>query len=519
MLLITSAGYINSEMQVELGKLPSSFVPIGNKRLYEHQIKIFRQSFGNLQISLSLPKNFKLTNADKNKLNSLNIKILEVSHELSLGSSLLEVLNTIKDKNTTIKILHGDTFLNGLPFLEDMVALSSSEDEYPWEHETVNVEKKMIWCGYFSFKSVELLEYCLRHENKDFVKAIRLYNQKKNLIFKKLENWFDMGHVNTYFRSRSEITTERDFNNIVIKDGIVKKSSNNEKKISAEIKWFRCVPNELKVKLPQLIDTGSEGSSTFYKVEYLPHLPLSELYVHGELPLKFWKKIIRLFNENLRSFINVSQKKVYTDDLIATDFKDLIIKKTHERILDFQFQSNVSFTISNQYNNKFLPSFNDIIKECQDAIFKLSPLTGIMHGDLCFSNILYDSRSDSLKFIDPRGYNSKLQNTIYGDLKYDIAKFSHSLLGLYDHIIADSYKLEKNSSNSFQFEIFTSEMVNVVKNDFYDNGEFLDIDIKGIIPLVILLFFSMLPLHKENSDRQQAFLANTLRLYTIWKVI
>ena len=38
-LLITSAAYADESICVELGRLPPAFLPIGNKRLYVHQIE------------------------------------------------------------------------------------------------------------------------------------------------------------------------------------------------------------------------------------------------------------------------------------------------------------------------------------------------------------------------------------------------------------------------------------------------------------------------------------------------
>jgi hypothetical protein len=43
MILITSAAYVNSEFQIEFGKIPPSFLPVGNKRLFEHQINLIRR--------------------------------------------------------------------------------------------------------------------------------------------------------------------------------------------------------------------------------------------------------------------------------------------------------------------------------------------------------------------------------------------------------------------------------------------------------------------------------------------
>lgn len=66
----------------------------------------------------------------------------------------------------------------------------------------------------------------------------------------------------------------------------------------------------------------------------------------------------------------------------------------------------------------------------------------VIHGDCTFSNILWDSFSGNIFFIDPRGYfgNSK----IYGDCDYDFAKIYYSLTN-YDQFNAKKFNLEINN--------------------------------------------------------------------------
>ena len=41
MILITSAAYVTPGLASEFGKLPPCMLPVQNRRLYEHQIKLF----------------------------------------------------------------------------------------------------------------------------------------------------------------------------------------------------------------------------------------------------------------------------------------------------------------------------------------------------------------------------------------------------------------------------------------------------------------------------------------------
>lgn len=75
--------------------------------------------------------------------------------------------------------------------------------------------------------------------------------------------------------------------------------------------------------------------------------------------------------------------------------------------------------------------------------------SSFIHGDFCFSNIAYDFKANLPKIFDPRGADFTGFITPFGDARYDYAKLMHSVLGLYDFIIANFARLNaKNSVNS-----------------------------------------------------------------------
>ncbi len=45
MILINSAAYVNDDLRAEFGLLPPCFLPLGNRRLYHHQIESLRKAF------------------------------------------------------------------------------------------------------------------------------------------------------------------------------------------------------------------------------------------------------------------------------------------------------------------------------------------------------------------------------------------------------------------------------------------------------------------------------------------
>ncbi len=140
----------------------------------------------------------------------------------------------------------------------------------------------------------------------------------------------------------------------------------------------------------------------------------------------------------------------------------------------------------------------------------------ITHGDLCFSNILFDSRNNSLKLIDPRGgLNDKFDSDdkISGDFQYDIAKLGHSLIGNYDFIVSGFYILKYDMNNyKFELNIEHENRDDLVKY-FYDKVEATGVSKDFIKASITNLFLSMLPLHNEDKERQLAILVNAYKFY------
>ena len=517
MIIITSAALISAELQAELGKMPPIMLPLANKRLYDYQITSIRQTFDNIDVYISLPDGFELPVYDEIQLKKLRVNIIRVPDGLELGASLLYAINSISRYDQGLKILHGDTYIRNLPIENDIVSLSKSFDSYSWEFESTSDISGEIWCGFFALSDTKFFVKNLSDARGNFVKAIKLYQANRKLQFPLIDDWYDLGHVNTYFRSRAHITAERNFNELTYSKGLIRKKSDQSSKIIAECSWYQNIPASLKIHVPQLIRHGEIDSAAFYEIEYFPYLPLNELYVFGNLPKLFWKKIINLSFDLLFSFTQALDIDDEQRRVIEIEFCALIVEKTWERLKNYISETSDDLDNTTQINTKVLPSIRDIVNHCQEETIKLPKLPSFAHGDFCFSNILYDPRTDLIKMIDPRGANVRLQPTNLGDLRYDIAKYLHSVLGLYDHIVAGKFVLREHEPLRFEFSIESDSRVIEIIQDVSKQIIFNTFPVKNFLPMVVLLFISMLPLHSDNKARQRAFLANALRIYAIWQ--
>lgn len=174
------------------------------------------------------------------------------------------------------------------------------------------------------------------------------------------------------------------------------------RKIEAETNWFKQLPAQLKRFTPQLISSGyTEQNKPFYETEYLPILPLNEIFVHGKNPITYWEKILSLISY----YMNVSRKCFPMEnnakiEKIRTNSTALYADKPMKDWRTMQ-KNQINLDEKTRYSRTDLPSLREIAKECIEATLALPEVPAITHGDLCFSNIIYDARSNNIKVIDP----------------------------------------------------------------------------------------------------------------------
>lgn len=517
MIIIMSSAYLSAEFQVELGAIPPVFLPIGNRKLIEHQVAALRETFGDDEIILSLPESFYLTETYKEQLERLNIEVEFVPDTFSLSESVLYLLNiksTLFEISKPLSILYGDTFISDYAFVhksENLIAISEAKNSYDWEYVETEDGKNLVWCGFFLFANKPLLLKSLALKRDSFNAAIKYYCAHESVDYGYTQNWSDLGHVNTYFASRANLTTQRAFNDLQIVEGIVSKSGDPQRKIEAEAAWFTNVPPKIKQFTPLFLGSYKKDGRIFYDLEYLACMPLNELFVHGQNRLQDWRII---FNEINKWFTNsLNSELMESQESVNSNYLTLIREKTLSRVQKFAIDNHYSLIEACFYDGKELPSITDIVEECLASLILLQEKPGILHGDLCFSNMLFDSRSLKLKVIDPRGLSVDNNFTIYGDVKYDLAKLTHSVIGLYDFIISGNYQIQNPNTKEEYLQFDIDERVLGIQSLFLESEFIADISVKEVLPLVILLFFSMLPLHSDRPDRQRAMLLNGFRLY------
>ncbi|WP_051555080.1 hypothetical protein [Legionella fairfieldensis] len=295
----------------------------------------------------------------------------------------------------------------------------------------------------------------------------------------------------------------RAFNSISInrEKNILTKSSKNKEKLGDEISYYLDIPDPITDFFPRLINFKTDFSA--YYLEYLPYNSLEDLILKGKISLNEGKIILRnLLNilEEIHQFkpdFNISNK----------DIANFYIKKTKERIIQLTKIDYFKSLLANSHlkiNGKMYKNFFSIENIFSNQIIKFTKKyhkVRVIHGDFCFSNILYCPQKRIIKLIDPRG--SFIYKGIYGHNLYDYAKLMHCLHSRYDFLVNDQFRLCEETPNQFYFEIPNHELLRELEEIYIEQLLKKGIPLEFIYLIEASLFLSMASLHYENIERQK----------------
>lgn len=503
-LLIASGAYVEPELEAEFGRLPPAFLPIGNRRLFVHQAALVRPAAD--RILLSLPEDFTPDPVDAALLAALGIETVSIPAGLSLGQSIVYAMNMTAASGHPFRLLHGDTLLRDIDLdVDDAVSVEQEAlPGYRWGYVPEGGTQGRVLTGYFAFAESARFVQEVTRAGGAFVPAVLAYAAARPLRHLVAGAWLDCGHVTTYHRSRRSLTTERAFNHLSPSGRSVIKTSRDAGKIAAEAAWFEALPPPLRVHTPAYLGRGN-GPAPSYALEYL-HLPtLADLFVFGRLEAPTWARIF----DGCDEFLSACAAHPGPVALGA----DLFLGKTLDRLEAYARATGTDLDAPCRFDGRALPGLRAMAETAAAAIPPAGP-PSLIHGDFCFSNILYDARADLIRVIDPRGRDPSGAVTPYGDQRYDIGKLHHSAVGCYDLILAGYYRLDRHGPLDLALTLPQDTARTTVGALFMDHlfaGQAPAAAAAGAIS--VLLFLSMLPLHADDPQRQAALLANGMRLF------
>lgn len=528
-VLIMAGGNINYKFNVLHTKFDSpALLPINNKALSQYIIE-FYHSFGYDSIYLVIEKSSELLVSNElfETLRKTNTTLISVEGSNNVNESIKKAITSrpeIQDEDiVTVNIV---TTIPQINIQKDQILIDKEEKlNHSWSGFNLNNEQVVINRKSGEKQLMNAFQGVFSVEKKLLAKSTTLSSDLIDLIDELIslgwkpefvtDKWLDCGHEQNYFNTKSELINSRNFNKLKVdKDQIIKRSS-NKAKILSEIGYYNTLPDELKSFFPKLLNYHTEENDAQYIMAYYQFPNLSELSLYWDINPSEYEKLF----ENLKSILLQFEK--YTTIFSLEEYLQFYINKTIKRLNTLESSKSEDENFRRLLNNEELMingrsylNFNKLkvrISEKLKTMYLRSDFS-IMHGDFCFNNILVDTKDFSVKLIDPRGSFNNDSHTIYGDLKYDIAKLAHSTCFYYDYIVSDLFRLKYSQEEGYTLnfnlrdnhELLVANTQKMIRSFGYSHD-----DIKLIVGL---LFLSMTPLHNDSETRQIAMYLNGIQI-------
>ena len=455
-------------------------------------------------------------------LSGYEVQIIPIEDIRGLSTT---IANGIIEGDSEIIINYGDTIVwDPIPSGGDWIFYSKGAPSDTWTFfkekdgritelydKDPDPHSNLLFVGVFGISdATKLRAIMLEHVGWSFYDSLAEYSTIHPFRFIEASSWYDVGHIDTY-RNTKMMVQSRTFNEMKFdRDrGILTKISNDTDKFKGEIEWFLKLPSGLEFCCPRIFCYSLEYEKPWVSMEYYPYHTLHELFLFGDMSYEKWNVVFRRIAFLLKEF---SRYRVDDHKSISSALHEMYIDKTRSRLENISSMANMAsfmdspVTVNGIRYLSISRLWEKVEKEIESKLLDVDYFT-IIHGDLCFPNMLIDDDLNLIRLIDPRGKFGCFD--IYGDPRYDYAKLFHSVEGGYDYIIKDLFTVECEGT-AIRFHI------NMKKTSAYD--AFMDVmsshleDIDSIRLIEGLLFLTMIPMHKESPKRNLAMLATAYQL-------
>lgn len=531
LVLVPNWAALSPDMTAETGAKYAAFIPLGGAPLYRHIISHYQCATDRVRIVFLLAQDAP----DIEPAGDTRIAVVRLKESGSIGQTVLAGL-TERAAGDAVVVHMADTLLDtdGLP-LGDAVYVQSRSDLYRWtsisldsrgrikitkdRDETESCGPRPVCVGLFSFTDGDRLAAVLACaledggcEREPFFVALENYSINRPMDLRSTKRWMDCGHVDGYYESRLCYQSLRHFNTLTYDStrGRVTKKSSNEEAFRKQVRWFKQIPDEVAPFLPRVF-SSSDGSDPFITMELLSIPTLGELFVSQRLNLGAWNDVVR----SISCIQSCFAEKAVRNALAPHLARAVYLEKTRSRLHDFIAQNPpaknyfVCRDAERWSIGRVLQTLASFVEH--SGLLEIDELTPI-HGDFCFSNLLFDCKVRLVKMIDPRGEFGV--PGIFGDRRYDLAKLAHSYAGGYDFIVADQFSIEVDSEERLHLYVQTDDHYTSRVRSIFESAFLTDLTLRRQVnALQALLFLSMLPLHVDEPRRQLAMLTTGLELY------
>jgi hypothetical protein len=326
-------------------------------------------------------------------------------------------------------------------------------------------------------------------------RAVRVGNDKQ---------FVDISEISWFLAFMAGATEARHFNSTSISAGIFRKHSRDVAKMRGEYQFFHIADEAMKRFLLPTFDFSQDSDGAGYAMEYLLVPDAAMQVVHHTFNEASFGRMM----DGFFAFIGARGRS----NVGATEVRNVaerdIVDKLNRRVAQLLAtpvgqQLDQIITAAGPHG-----SLGSMVERCRVQLHKALGASqfddlALSHGDPCFSNILYQSEINLFRLIDPRGALDRDAAMMHP--VYDLAKFSHSVLGGYDFVNGGLAECRLDAAMRLSLHFDRGGPPPWMKEALRRRFAELGWDIALIRAIEASLFLSMLPLHIDAPDKLPAF--------------
>ena len=538
-IIIPCAVRVGGDLEYEFGPIPPGLVPIAGRTALDLIVKTY-ETVGDIRVYVAIHDGQEMVERHYDFFPDNRICLVPVGPTRSIGQTLERVFESHPDiLNTYCIVNFADTILEdraAFPTENDFIVTATAGESIRWtlfqeedgrivrlsdKEFQLDPENWKMFVGVWGVLDAPRFAQLLRDhertgEGSSFYRTIlAYYNSSPTTRFLESESVIDVGHADNYYVARRRMINRRFFNSLEFNEtsGSIRKTSQNREKLIDEITWLQKLPQELAFFTPRVFSYSKDPMAPYVEMEFYSYPSLDDSFVSGRYDLDIWEKLF----QKVFVLVKLASKYTVRDDLLREDLEEMYVRKTVDRLDAVLSDGNLSADITDRpltINGSSCPSLRDVLTDLPSLLAKSGVLEvsefSVIHGDLCLGNILYDAKHGLLKLIDARGKFGRFD--IYGDVHYDLAKLSHSVLGLYDFTMADQFRVEATETDSFEIRTLATAYHDDIARIFVKHLKRNGFDLRRVRTLESLLFLSMVPLHRDRPQRQLAMILRGLSI-------
>lgn len=317
-------------------------------------------------------------------------------------------------------------------------------------------------------------------------------------------SFVDLRDPSALARFLTGATEPRAFNALSVERDIFVKSSIDTNKMRAEHDFYALAPPQMQRFLLPTFGFEEDGQRASYRMENLRVPDASLQFVLGTINEAEFDRLLDQFFD----FIHSRDRDVVGRSVVEQTGRAQILDKLYNRIE----------ALANSEAGPRIEAMLDaggvkggVIGLTERAVPLIerslsrhtSDFLSLSHGDPCLSNILFDGRIGLFRLIDPRGASQRRDAMMHP--LYDLAKFSHSVLGGYDFVNNDLFSLEVGPDLQLELQLHRGGPREWMQAAFRARLELEGWDLAEVRAVEASLFLSMLPLHLDHQRKPLAF--------------